>query len=73
MCCVQERQLSLYLLCSYLPRSRNCTHPCAFHNFDTLRHILVIFGRNEEEDQKGCHMQERQLSLFLLSSYLPLS
>ena len=24
---------------------------CAFHNFDTLRHILVIFGRNEEEDQ----------------------
>ena len=24
---------------------------CAFHNFDTLRHILIMFCRNEEEDQ----------------------
>ena len=23
----------------------------AHHNFDTLRHILIIFGRNVEEDQ----------------------
>ena len=24
---------------------------CAGHNFDTVRHILIMFGRNEEEDQ----------------------
>ena len=24
---------------------------CALHNFDTLRHILIMLGRNEEEDQ----------------------
>ena len=23
----------------------------ALHNFDTLRHILIMFCRNEEEDQ----------------------
>ena len=38
-----------------------------------LRHILIMFDRNEEEDQQACHIQERQLSLSLLSSYLPLS
>ena len=38
---------------------------CALHNFDTLRHILIMFGRNEEE---ACIMQERQLSLSLLCS-----
>ena len=30
MCLMQERQLSLY--------------SCAGHNFDTLRHILIMFG-----------------------------
>ena len=32
------------------PEARIVDHPCALHKFDTLRHILVIFGRNEEED-----------------------
>ena len=36
---------------------------CAFHNFDTLRHISVLFGRDEEED----HMQERHMQLPLSS------
>ena len=36
---------------------------CAFHNFDTLRHILIMYGGNEEEDQYACPVQERQLSL----------
>ena len=31
---------------------------CAGHNFDTLRHILIMFGRNEEEDQQVCCVQE---------------
>ena len=26
-------------------------HTCAVHNFDTLRHILIIFGRNVKKDQ----------------------
>ena len=26
-------------------------HPCALRNFDSLRHSLIIFGRNVEEDQ----------------------
>ena len=33
------------------------------HNFDTFRGILIIFGRDEEEDQKACHMQEKLLPL----------
>ena len=28
-----------------------------------LQWIAFIFGRDEEEDQQMCHMQERQLSL----------
>ena len=44
---------------------------CALHNFDTLRHILIMFGRNEEEDEYACPVQERQLSLSLLYSCLP--
>ena len=24
---------------------------CALHNFDTLRHIVIMFCRNEEEEQ----------------------
>ena len=24
---------------------------CAFHNFDTLRHSLIMFCRNKEKDQ----------------------
>ena len=24
---------------------------CALHNLDTLRHILIMFGRNEKKDQ----------------------
>ena len=38
-------------MASIRPSFHSSTHPCVLHNFDTLRHILVIFGRNEEEDQ----------------------
>ena len=27
------------------------TYPCVLYNFDTLRGILIYFGRDEEEDQ----------------------
>ena len=36
-----------------------------------LQWIAFVFGRDEEEDQLGCHMQETQLSLSLLCTYLP--
>ena len=64
---MQERQLSLSLLCCYLPCRRNpLTHPCALHNVNTLRHILMIFVRNEEEERRvEC---KRQLSLSSLCS-----
>ena len=44
---MQERQLSLYF--HYVVISPEA--PCWLDNFDTLRHILVMFGRNEEEGQ----------------------
>ena len=48
-------------------KKKSEVQPCALHNFDTLRHILIIFGRNEEEDQQAYRVQERQPSLSLLS------
>ena len=38
----RETTITLFLW-SYLPLSRNCTHPCALHNFDTVRDILIMF------------------------------
>ena len=64
---MQERQLSLSSLCSFLPEAKSCS----LYNFDNLRHILIMFGRNEEEDQYACPVQERQLSLSSLCSCLP--
>ena len=49
MCRMQERQLSLSSsLCSYLPLKPKS---CAFPDFDTLRHILIIFGGGIGIDQ----------------------
>ena len=36
-----------------------------------LQWITFILGRDEEEDQLACHMQEGQLSLSSLCTYLP--
>ena len=36
-----------------------------------LQWIAFIFGKDEEEDQKACRLQKRQLSLSLLCAYLP--
>ena len=37
----------------------------------TLHWIAFIFGRGKEEDQYACRVQERQLYLSLLCTYLP--
>ena len=36
-----------------------------------LQRIAFIFGKDEEDDQKVCHVQQRQLSLCSLCTYLP--
>ena len=45
MSCAGETTLTFFVmqLSTLKPKS------CALHNFDTLRHILIIFGRNEED------------------------
>ena len=47
----KETALTLFIMYISPLKQKLWTHPCALHKFDALRHILVIFGRNEEEDQ----------------------
>ena len=42
----RETTLTLFLWLSPLKQKF-----CAGHNFNTLRHILIMFGRNKVEDQ----------------------
>ena len=63
----------LLLLCSFLViYHEQISKPnfCALHNFLMVLK-MIIFGRGLAKDQKGHHMQERQLSLSSLCSYLP--
>ena len=43
----RETTLTLFIVYLSSPKPKSCTG----HNFDTLRHILILFGRNEEEEQ----------------------
>ena len=43
----RETTLTFFLM--WLPPLK--PKSCVLHNFDTLRHILIMFGRNEEVDQ----------------------
>ena len=36
---------------------------CLFCNANTLRNILMVLGRNVEQDESMCRIQERQLCL----------
>ena len=45
---------------------------CRFCNLTTLWNILMILGRNVEQDQTACRAQEWQLSLSYFWSYHPL-
>ena len=40
---------------------------CALHNFDTLRHILIMFGGNEKEDQYACPVYSHFLHYVVVS------
>ena len=44
---------------------------CLLCNSNTLRNVLLIFGRNIEQGEVRCCMQERQLWLSYFWSYLP--
>ena len=44
---------------------------CPLCNFNTLRNILIVFGRNEEQDKTMCCIQEWQLCLSNFWCYLP--
>ena len=60
-CWVQERQLWLSYLWTYF--SFLCLNLilCPLCNSNTLHNILMIFGRNVEQDEMTCHLQEWQL------------
>ena len=68
---MQEGQLLLCSCSSYLPDQISKPNFCALHNFLLVLNILMKFGRGIDKDQKGFHLQERQLSLSSLCSYLP--
>ena len=63
----RETTLTFFLMSLPPLKPKSCAGH-NFHNSDTFRHILITFGRNEEE---ACPMQERQLSRSSLCSYLP--
>ena len=58
-CYIQMTTLAV-LLWSFLPLYLNF---CPLCNTNTLRNILIIFGRNGEQDQMRCCIKERQLWL----------
>ena len=45
---------------------------CLLCNSNTLQNISMVLGRNVEQDETTCHVQEWQLCLSYLGRYLPL-
>ena len=70
LACKKENTCSIPILV-ILPEWISQLNSCAIHNFLMVWNILITFGRSIDKDQKGCHVQERPLSLSSLFSYLP--
>ena len=73
MSCARETTLSVFVLCLSPLTSQVYLLVNLFSELYVtfiLQWIFFIFGRDEEEDHKACHMQERQLLLSLLCTYL---
>ena len=68
-CSIQEWQLLLSYFWSCIPFCLNLIS-CPLCNTNTLQ-ILMIFGKNVEQDEMRCCEQERQLWLSYFWSYLP--
>ena len=62
MSCAGDTTLSHSSLSILKPKS------CALHNFDTLRHMLIIFGRNKEDLVGMSCARETTPTFFLISS-----
>ena len=60
-CWVQEWQLWLTYFWSYLPFLYLNLISCPYCNSSTLHNILMILGRNVEQDDTTYHLQEWQL------------
>ena len=52
--------------------SDNTLVSCPLCKSKTLWNIFMILGRNEEQDQTTCRVQERQLFLSFFWRYVPL-
>ena len=50
---LRARETTHFILCVVIsPEAEIVDSSFVLHNFDTLRHILVIFGRNEDETHR---------------------
>ena len=68
MLLARETILTFFVL-YYLPSCPKFTFFSKLYVTFILQWIAYIFGRDEEEDQWGCHLQETQLSLSSLCTY----
>ena len=74
-CCIQECQLCLSYFWHYLPLlylTMIIHWFCVRSVSQTLWNIFMILGRNVEQDQTTCRVQEWQLCLSYFWCYLPL-
>ena len=71
-CCIQDWQLWLSYFWSYRPLFYLKKILCLLCNLNTLWNILMVLGRNVEQDQTTCHVQEWQLCLSYFWLCLPL-
>ena len=71
-CRIQEWQLCLSYFWRYLPLFclKQISHLLC--NWNTLWNISIVLGRNVEQDQMMCRVQEWQLCLSYFWHYLPL-
>ena len=70
-CSIQDWQLWLSYFWSYHSLFYLKKISCLLCNSNTLWNVSVVLGRNVEQDQMTCHIQEWQLCLSY-SAYLPL-
>ena len=70
--CIQDWQLWLSYFWSYHPLFYLKKISCPLCNLNILWNISMVLGRNVEQDEMTCNLQERQLCLSYFWRYLPL-
>ena len=70
-CHMQQWQLWLSFFWSYLPFLYLTLLVCPLRNLKAIWIILILLGRNEEQDKMMCCIQKWQLWLSYFWSYLP--